>query len=160
MYSLPRTWVKSAPLRGASFLIAATCVKNLYPEVFRKLSQGRVALITCPEDDNSTQVMGKLASMVRCSKPKDIVAVSIEGSPHCLLIHAAVNEALFVLGEKIPTKHYVVLNGELIEIEPEAVRVARYLHLVDRLIKEKPEILETLRKYSLEYKWASSGKPV
>ncbi len=156
MLSLPRTWVKAPPLRGASILVAATCVETLYPEVFREFSRGRVALITCPEDENPTQVMGKLASMCRCSKPREIVAVSIEGSPHCLLIHAAINEALFVLGEKIPTKHYVVLEGKPIRIEPETVRVARYLHLVNQLIKEKPEILEKLREYSLEHKWATS----
>jgi len=155
---IAQTWVKAPPLRNAKVLLAAECVKNLYPKVFEKLSEGRVVLTCCPEAEPSTLVMGKLASILRCSKPKEITVASIEGSPHCFLLHASVNEAIFVSKVETPTKHYVVLNGETIEISPEAVRVARYLHLTQKCIETKPEILEELSKYSLEHKWAMKKK--
>jgi len=96
---------------------------------------------------------GKIASMIRSVKPRSVTVVSIDGSPHCFQLHAAVNEAEYILGERINKKHYVLVDGkELYEISPDAVRVARYLHLVDKLIREKPEVLQELKKYSLEYK--------
>jgi len=150
------TWVKAPPLRGARILLAAECVKNLYPDIFSQLSEGRVALTCCPEAENPTLLMGKLASIVRCSRPAELVVVSVEGSPHCFLLHAAVNEALFDVGAReLPVRHYVVLEGRLIEVSEEAARVARYLHIVQKAIEKCPELLEELKRYSLEHRWAS-----
>jgi len=150
-----QTWVKAPPLRGAKILLAAECVKTLYPDIFSQLSEGRVALTCCPEAENPTLLMGKLASIVRCSKPVELVVVSIEGSPHCFLLHAAVNEALFDVGAReLPVRHYVVLEGRLIEVSEEAARVARYLHIVQKAIEKCPELLEELERYSLEHRWA------
>ncbi|MEM3326618.1 MAG: 4Fe-4S ferredoxin, partial [Thermoproteus sp.] len=95
---------------------------------------------------------GKMARMFKSSRPRSLTVVSIEGSPHCLLLHASANEAEYILGGKIPKRHFVVVDGrELREISPDAVRVARYLHIVDELIKKRPEVLEELKKHSLEY---------
>ena len=154
---ITETWVKAHLLRGARVLLAAECVKNLYPEVFKRLSEGRVAFTCCPEVENTTLLMGKLASIIRCSEPAEIVVASIEGSPHCLLLHMALNEALFDVGatERPVVRHYVVLEGQLIEVSEEAARVARYLHLVQKAIEKCPELLDELGRYSLEHKWAS-----
>jgi len=152
---ITETWVKSPPLRGASILLAAECVEKLYPDLFKDLSRGREAFTCCPETENPTMLMGKLASIITCSRPREIVVVSIEGSPHCLLLHMAINEALFVAKERqVQVKHYVVLDGQLIEVSEEAARVARYLHLVQKAIEKCPELLEELKKHSLEHKWA------
>ena len=152
---MTETWVKAPILRGARVLLAAECVKNLYPEVFEELAEGRVAFTCCPETENPTMLMGKLASAITCSKPVEIVVVSIEGSPHCLLLHMALNEALFVAKARdLAVKHYVVLEGRLIEVSEEAARVARYLHLVQEAIERCPDLLEKLGHYSLEHKWA------
>ena len=152
------TWVKAPPLRGARVLLAAECVKNLYPDIYEGLSKGRVALTCCPETENPTLLMGKLASTIRCSRPREVVVVSIEGSPHCLLLHMALNEALFVSGAReVVVKHYVVLEGRLIEVSEEAARLARYLHLVQKALEKYPELLDELGKYSLEHKWAKGG---
>jgi hypothetical protein len=81
--------------------------------------------------------------------------VTIDGSPHCFQLHAAVNEAEYILGEKLNKRHYVVVDGrDLHEISPDTVRVARYLHLVEKLVRERPEILAELEKHSLEYRQA------
>ncbi len=150
------TWVKASPLRRARILLAAECVKNLYPDIFKELAEGRVVLTCCPETENPTMLMGKLASMMTCSKPAEIVVASIEGSPHCLLLHMALNEALFVAKIRdVEVRHYVVLDGRLIEVSEEAARLARYLHLVQKALEKCPELLEELGRYSLEHKWAT-----
>lgn len=145
-------WVKTPTLKGADLLLSSACLPYVNPELFDRISKGKIVLLACPERENPA-LYGKIASIIRSSKPKSITIVTIDGSPHCLMLHASVNEAEYVLGERISKKHFVVVNGkELREISPNAVRVARYLHLVDEVLRKQPEILEKLRKLSLEYR--------
>lgn len=146
------TWVKTPQLQGKDLLIAAICVRNVNRKLFEELAKDKVVLFACPEREHPA-LYGKIASMIRSVKPRSVTVVTIDGSPHCFQLHAAVNEAEYILGERINKKHYVLVDGkELYEISPDAVRVARYLHLVDKLIKEKPEVLQELKKHSLEYR--------
>jgi len=146
------TWVKAKILKEhGDWLIASACLPYVNPDLFNKLAKGRVILLACPERESPTHY-GKIASMIRSCKPKSITVVTIEGSPHCFTLHASINEASYILGMNVKRKHYVVVNGEeLVEIKPEAVRVARYLHLVNELIDKNPWILDKLVKYSLEH---------
>lgn len=144
-------WVKAPPLRGADILVASACLPHVNREVFENLSAGRVVLLACPEAEGAAYY-GKIASIIRSSKPRSLVVVTVDGSPHCFALHASVNEAEYILGER---KHYVLLNAkELKEISPDAVRVARYLSLVEELVKAHPQILEKLKELSLEYRSA------
>uniref|UniRef100_A0A7J2U3J0 4Fe-4S ferredoxin n=1 Tax=Ignisphaera aggregans TaxID=334771 RepID=A0A7J2U3J0_9CREN len=145
------TWVKTPLLKGRDLVIASACLRFINNDVLEKLGRGKVVLFACPEREHPA-LYGKIASIIRSSKPRTITVVTVDGSPHCFQLHAAVNEAEYILGEKIDKKHYVVVDGkELHEISPDAVRVARYLHLVEKLVKENPKILEELKKHSLEY---------
>ncbi|MEM1612101.1 MAG: hypothetical protein QXH02_01960 [Desulfurococcaceae archaeon] len=75
--------------------------------------------------------------MIRSMKPRKLMVVTIDGSPHCFTLHASVNEAEYILGEKIERERYVVLNGrEIKKISPNAIRVARYLSIVNTMIEE------------------------
>ncbi len=144
-------WVKTRLLRGAHWLICSKCLKYVNPAIYSEISKEKVVLEFCPEE-NGQLVYGKIASMIRSSKPSKITVVTIDGSPHCLTLQAAVNEAVYIVGEKVEKEHYVLVDGEeLIKISPEAIRVSRYLSLVDKLVKENPWALEELKKHSLEY---------
>lgn len=147
------TWVKTPCLRG-DLLIISACLRNINSRIVEELAKGKTVLYACPEREHPA-LYGKIASIVRSSKPKSITVVTVDGSPHCFQLHAAVNEAEYILGEKIERKHYVVVDGEkLVEISPDAVRVARYLHLVDELVKTNREVLKKLEMHSLEYRKA------
>jgi len=146
------TWVKTPFLESQEILIASACLSIVNPELFKKLSENRVTLLACPERE-STAYYGKLASIIRSTKPKRLIVVTIDGSPHCFALQAAVNETEYILGEKVEREHYVVIDGrELKEISPNAIRVARYLSIINDLIKSNPHILEELEKHSKEYK--------
>ncbi len=150
------TWVKAEPMKGKKLAIVAACLPFVNKELFKKIAKDneRVILLACPEKEPALHY-GKIASMIRSVKPSLVEVYSIDGSPHCFTLHASVNEAEYILGEKVPRKHYVVVDGkELREISPDAVRVARYLHIIDEVIREKPELLKHLEKHSLEYKQA------
>ncbi|GAB6943298.1 4Fe-4S ferredoxin [Vulcanisaeta sp. JCM 14467] len=148
------TWVKAGRLKDADVAIVAACLPFVNPRLYQEVTRGKVVLLACPEREHPA-LYGKIASMIRSSRPRSITVVSIDGSPHCLQLHAAVNEAEYILGEAVERRHYVVIDGErLVEVSPNAVRVARYLHLVDKLIRGDPGILEELGRHSLEYRRA------
>jgi len=145
-------WVKAPILKGADILLVSECVKYVNPKILKEIGKGKTILTYCPEREGAMGY-GKLASIIRASKPKSITVLTIDGSPHCIQLHAAVNEAIFDTAEQIRQEHFVLVDGiQLVKIAPDAVRVARYLSLVQKLINEKPDILRELEKHSLEYK--------
>lgn len=155
---LLRTWVKAPILHNADLLILGECTEIVNPAIVEKIAKNKVTLTYCPEGEGPL-AYGKIASIIRASKPKSITVLTIDGSPHCLLVHAAVNEAIFEVGEYIKQEHYVIVNGEkLTKISPNTIRVARYLHLVEKLIEKNPQILNELEKLSLEYLYAKRGE--
>ena len=152
MNYLLSTWVKAPRLKGSKLAIVAACLPYVSPELFKEISKGKELLLACPEKEPALHY-GKLASMVRSTQPSEIHIYTIDGSPHCFALHASANEAEYILGEKLNKRHYVVVDGkEIKEISPDAVRVARYLCIVDGLVKNHPEVLKELEKHSLEYR--------
>jgi len=149
---LLETWVKAPFLKEASLLLAGECVQSVYPDLYKRFVEGRTGLTSCPEAESVGSIMGKLASIITCSKPREIKVLTMEGSPHCFALHAALNQALFITGSNIPTQHLVIVNGKVFEVSPESVRLGRYLHLVQKCIENYPQILEELGRYSLEHR--------
>jgi len=147
------TWVKAPILRGSRLVIASACLPFVNRMIFEEFAKDSTILLACPERESPTHY-GKIASMIRSSKPREVIVVTIDGSPHCFALQASVNEAEYILGEKIDKRHFVVVNGEeLVEIDPNAIRVARYLHIVDKLYRERrSQAEEELSKHSLEYR--------
>lgn len=146
------TWAKAPFMEGSEVLVASACLRVVNPELYGELSRGRVVLLACPEREPAAYY-GKVASMIRSTKPRRVIVVTIDGSPHCFTLQASINEAEYILGERVEREHYVVVNGrELKKISPDAVRVARYLSIVDEAIKSNPALLEELRKHSKEYR--------
>lgn len=99
--------------------------------------------------------------MLTSTKPKSITVLTIDCSPYCYTLHAAVNEAYYItkISEKeLPKEHYVCLNGKVNKISPEAIRLSRYLTLTEKAIKENPKLVEELRMYSLEQRLSNGVK--
>lgn len=147
-------WVKTPALKDRDILIASACLPHVNLKLFQEFAKNRFVLLACPEKEPSAYY-GKIASIIRSAKPRSITIVTIDGSPHCFALQASLNEAEYILGEKIPRKHYIVVNGiEVKEISPNAIRVARYLHLVNELINKVPEVVKKLEVLSAEYRKA------
>ncbi len=147
---LRETWVKAPFLKDAALLIVGECVKAVQKTVYEEFAEGRKVLTSCPEAENAESVAAKLASIMKCSVPREIVILTMDGSPHCFALHAALNNAIFVTGSNIPCKHVVIVAGKAVAISPETITVARYLHLVQECIRKNPEIFENLNCHSLE----------
>lgn len=151
------TWVKAPVLKTKKLYIVSACLPYVNRELFEKIANDGAVLMACPEREPPTHY-GKIASMIRSSRPEEIIVITVDGSPHCFTLQASVNEAEYILGEKLKKKHYVLVDGEkLVEIDSNAIRLARYLHIVDELYKKhKKEVEDKLSKHSLEYRQAKS----
>ena len=149
---LVETWVKASFLKRASLLLLSECAQDIFPDVCKKFAERRVVLTSCPEVENAEMIMGKLSAILTCSNPSGLTVLTMEGSPHCLTLHAAANEAMFITKASIPLNHFVILEGKVIEVSAESVRIARYLHLVQKCIQRCPDILEDLGRHSLEHR--------
>lgn len=149
---LIETWVKAPFLKGSSLLVVGECVQAIFPDVYKRFAKRRVVLTSCPEAESTGSIMGKLASIITCSNPKEITVLTMEGSPHCFALHASLNQALFITKANTPSSHFVIVDGKAIEVNPQSVRIGRYLHLVQKCIQNYPQILEDLSRYSLEHR--------
>jgi len=147
---LTQTHVKSPLLKRASILLVGECVPGVFPKIYKQFVKERIALTSCPEAENVGLIMGKTATILSCSHPREVTVLTIDGSPHCLALHSALNQALFVTREKTPTRHFVIADGKALEVSAETIRVSRYLHLVQLCIRKNPKILQQLRRHSLE----------
>jgi hypothetical protein len=148
---LLEVYVKASFLRQASILIVGECVQHVFSEIYRRFAEGRVVLTCCPEAEMLGLLVGKMATLLACSRPKEVVVLTVDGSPHCFQLHAAVNQAFFITKSRLPLRHIVVVEDDAREVSPESVRVGRYLHLVQKCIHEYPKILEELNRLSLEH---------
>lgn len=148
---LLETHVKSSFLKQASILIVGECIQNAFPNIYKRFTKGRVVLTCCPEAENAGLLVGKIATIMACSNPKEVVVLTVDGSPYCFQLHAAVNQALFITKAKFPSRHLVIVENDVCEVSAESVRVGRYLHLVQKCIQKYPEIVKKLNRHSLEH---------
>jgi len=147
---LTRTHVKAPILKRASILLVGECVQDIFPKIHKQFAKERVVLTSCPEAENIGLIIGKTATILACSRPREVAVLTIDGSPHCFMLHAALNQALFLTKEKTPTRHFVIADGKALEVSAESIRVGRYLHLVQKCVQKHPKILQELSSHSLE----------
>ena len=114
-------------------LIYGTCVKDEHPEILKKFVENRVPLAVCLEWEHMNMVGFKLATMMKSCMLEEITVVTVDGSPHCVQLHMMVEECRkLVPGIKI--NHYVIYKGKVVEVSVKAVKTARYLSKVEKLI--------------------------
>jgi len=114
-------------------LIYGTCVRYEHPEIYRSFSQDRVPLAVCLEREHFNMVALKVASMLARVKLEELVILTVDGSPHCVQLHMAIEEALKVTKTSVPVKHLVIEKGEVIEVPAYCVKLARYLSKIKKL---------------------------
>jgi hypothetical protein len=131
------TNVKHKRLQGSSLLIHGTCVDVEAPQIFREFSKRRIPLHVCLEKEHMNMVGFKLATILKTSKPKDIMVLTTDGSPHCLQLHFAVEQAKNIAGSDVKVAHYTIAHGKPFQISPEAVKTARHLSQIEKLLSKR-----------------------
>ncbi len=115
-------------VKGKSILIYGACTELEHPKILEEASKGKTKLSLCLEKEHMNMVVYKLATMLNLTKPpKDVTVLTIDGSPHCVQLHYAVEEAKKLTHSTIPVKHLVIINKRVVEVSPEKVKLSRYL---------------------------------
>jgi len=131
------TNVGSKRLRASrKILLYGECIPTEHPDLFDYFVQEHelVPLGTCLEMEHMASVQSKLATMVKVSKIREVIILTADGSPHCVHLHYAVRDIQRHFAPDLKVTHYVIENGQLIKIDPQAVTVSRHLSRIQKLL--------------------------
>jgi len=121
-------------------LIYGKCLEVERPGLIEQLSVGAVAAWACPERDHINVIALKVASMLARVELEELTVVTVDGSPHCVQLHHAVEEAIKVSKRGDLRVRHLVSHGEkVIEVSERAIKVARYLSKIERLLRLEGE---------------------
>ncbi|BEP18434.1 hypothetical protein PYJP_17860 [Pyrofollis japonicus] len=140
VYRLPRAIDLNAASRlirdKPKLLIVGRCLEAEKPWVLERFPSDEYAKITvCLEAEHVNHVGFKVAGILARVPFKEVAVVTTDGSMHCVQLHFMVEEIFKIMRLEIPRKHYVVAGNELVEVPAEAVRTARYLSKVAKLLE-------------------------
>lgn len=120
--------------------IIGSCITVEWPSISGELCDfDGVCLSACPERDHINLISLKIASMLSRINIKRVRVLTVDGSPHCLHLHHAVEEAIRVTGSQAEVEHLVVYGGRMLRVSRRAVKLARYLSKVERFLEEYGE---------------------
>lgn len=122
-------------LKDARLLIHSTCVEIEESRVFSRNSKGAIPLGTCLETEHMNKILSKIATIIKYCNPREITVLTMDGSPHCIQLHFAVEQAKRISGFKGEVKYVVVEHGKEQYISSEAVWAARHLSYIQGVLK-------------------------
>ena len=110
---------------GEKILVYGSCIPLEHPDIVKRFKE-HTRLSTCLTTKSMEEVAWKLLTMVRMNGPKELVALTMDGSPHCLQLHFAL-EDIHKIYPSIRVRHFVIEKGVIQEVSSEAVKTARHL---------------------------------
>lgn len=118
-------------------LVYGACLARERPDLVAEYAKGRAALAVCLEETHVNMFIAKLAGVLARVPLDELVVLTVDGSLHCVQLHMGVEEALKVTGVSVPVRHLVVKGGEVILVSSKAVKTARYLSKVEKLLESR-----------------------
>lgn len=132
LYRLPR--LIDANARSVVFrdfrklLVISRCLELEKPSVVEEFkARGYAVLTVCPEAEHVNMLGFKLAGIMARCKFEEVSALTVDGSLHCVQVHWMLEEVFKITGSNSIRKHYVVHEGEVVEVPVETVKKARFL---------------------------------
>ena len=116
-------------VRGKKILLYGTCVEES-PEFLDDFEE-YTKLSFCPEEKHINMAFYKLMAIM--SVGKELVVLTKDGSPHCVQMHYIAEEVLKYSAKKFPLKHFVIINGEMVEVKSQDVKLSRYLSKIKKM---------------------------
>lgn len=112
-----------------TIIIIGSCLKNMQPEGFVKLQNiSNNIYELCLEETHINMAITKIAGMLRTSRIKNVIFATVDKSPHCVQVHYIRNELEKMMNlNEINITNYVIVDNELIEIEPEIISLSKSL---------------------------------
>ncbi len=110
-------------------LVYSSCIPVDHPDVLVKF-RGYTMLCACLTTQTLEKVAWKLLTIARMKNPRELAALTVDGSPHCLQIHFAL-EDIREIYHGIRIRHFVIEKGIIYEVSGEAVKTARHLSSIE-----------------------------
>ncbi len=138
IYELISMNVGSKKIRALKkILIIGSCIINEYSaEIYQDIAKDHVVLHVCMESYHFNMISLKIASILARIPIKELIILTVDGSPHCVQLHTAVEEAVKITNASVVVKHFVIEKNRLIEISNKAIKYSRYLSKIDKLLKK------------------------
>lgn len=114
-----------------NILVYSACIDEEYQDILEKFKE-RTKLSICLEEHHINKVAKKLMAIIYKRKVKSIAVLTMDGSPHCLQLHHALEEIKNYFDIEI--KHFVIEKGELIKVSEKSVKISRHLSEIEKLI--------------------------
>jgi len=120
---------KSVLIRGSrKLLVVSRCLEVEKPRVLEDFkSKGYALLTACPEAEHVNMLGFKLAGVIARGDFEEVSVLTVDGSMHCTQLHWMLEEVFKIMGLEIARRHYVVHEGEVLEVSREVVKAARFL---------------------------------
>lgn len=110
-------------------IIVGSCLKSMEPKGYEQLEEISSNIYElCLEETHINMAITKIGGMLRTGKIKSIIFATVDKSPHCVQVHYIRNELEKMMDlSDIKITNYVVVNGELIEIDAETILLSKSL---------------------------------
>ncbi len=120
-----------------TIIIVGSCLKNMQPEGYKKLKKiSRNIYDLCLEETHINMAITKIGGMIRTKKVSNIIFATVDKSPHCVQVHYIRNELEKMMDlTNVNISNYVVVNNELIEINPNIISLSKNLSEIKKLEK-------------------------
>lgn len=89
-------------------------------------------LSACPEKHHVNLIGFKLFGILARIPVDELSVLTTDGSMHCVQLHYLAEELGRVFSFR--RRHFVYEKGEILEVEPEAVKISRYLSRVSKML--------------------------
>ena len=109
-------------------LITGSCLPHVYPEAFAKLSADADQVYSlCLETTHINLAVTKLSAVFAAGQLEKVVFATVDRSPHCTQMHYIMHEVERTVKDHIPVGHYVVSDGEIVEVPESAIALSKNL---------------------------------
>jgi len=118
-----------------NLLLVGSCTDR-YPDLVKEICEkegGHVVIHICLEETHMNQAGFKIGSIVKYSDIKQVTILTVDGSPHCVQLHYAVEDIKRHFAPEIETAHFVIEKGRLFEISPDTVKRSRHLSKIQKM---------------------------
>ncbi len=119
-------------------LLIGSCMMTRFPDIVKEYLEregGYFPLQICLEETHVNQAGFKIGSIIRYSSVKKVVSLTVDGSPHCVQLHFVLADVKRLFVQDVYIEHYVVEKGKVHRISPEAVKRARHLSKIQKMLK-------------------------
>lgn len=112
-----------------TIIIVGSCLKNVQPTGYKKLEEiSNNIYDLCLEETHINMAITKIGGMLRTGKINNIIFATVDRSPHCVQMHYIQDELRKMMNiDNIKITNYVVVDNELIEINPEVISLSKNL---------------------------------